>query len=135
MRVCPCAILVLPINITLSGLDAPGNNVSFFHPLHKVVAKSTHFTSSWREELRLLFHGCTVMWEAVSVFSFGGHPSSCMETPPPNSVRLPLRNTGAPILLKVCCEKEQKAARSSNSRFSTIQSSGAYDASPSWSGS
>lgn len=55
-----------------------------------------------------------------TTFSFGGHPASCMETPSPNSVRLPLRNAGAPILLKVCCEKEQKAASSSNSRFSTI---------------
>lgn len=45
-----------------------------------------------------------------------------METRPPNSVRLPLRSTGAPILLKVCCEKEQKAASSSNSRFITISS-------------
>ncbi|XP_060234416.1 serine palmitoyltransferase small subunit B isoform X1 [Meriones unguiculatus] len=53
---------------------------------------------------------------------FGGYPASCMETPPPNSVRLPLRSAGAPILLKVCREKEQKATSSSNSRFSTISS-------------
>lgn len=55
-----------------------------------------------------------------TTFSFRGHPASCMETPPPNSARLPLRSFGAPILLKVCCEKEPKAASSSNLRFSTV---------------
>lgn len=56
-----------------------------------------------------------------TTFSFGGDTLlPARRHPPPNSVRLLLRSIGAPILLKVCCEKEQNAARNSNLRFSTI---------------
>lgn len=72
MKVCPCAFF---FSITFSGLDTPGNRVSALQPLCKVVAKGTHFTSSWREELDLLFHRC-ITSDVVGGVSLVGEPEN-----------------------------------------------------------